>query len=311
MHVEPHHPPDQLAALIRTEPRAKVARRLAAVRLALLGQAAPAVAAQVLLSDRQVRTWVARYNRGGVVALADQPGRGRRGPLSAEQEARLRDRLRAGPTAADGGCALRGEDVRRILQAEFGVLRSLQAVYDLLHRLGFGSLRPRPRHLQGDPQEQEAFKKNSPGGSPRSPPPTPARGSSCGSRMRPLRPAGHADAGLGRARHAADGAQAGGLRQPARADGRLPGDKERARLRRQALDWLRANLAHWTMQADGASSKAREAVQQQMRHWQTDAGEVGVRDKEALAKLPVEEQEAWLKLWDDVSAVLKRASEPR
>jgi hypothetical protein len=53
MHVEPHHTPDQLAALLRAEPRAKVARRLAAVRLALLGQTAPAVAAQVLLSDRQ------------------------------------------------------------------------------------------------------------------------------------------------------------------------------------------------------------------------------------------------------------------
>jgi len=31
MHVEPHRNPDQLAALIRTEPRAKVVRRLTAV----------------------------------------------------------------------------------------------------------------------------------------------------------------------------------------------------------------------------------------------------------------------------------------
>jgi transposase len=185
MHVEPHHTPDQLAALIRTEPRAKVARRLTAVRLALLGQAAPAIAAQVLLSDRQVRTWVARYNQGGPGALADRPGRGRHGPLTAEQQGRLRDRLRAGPTEADGVCALRGEDVRRLLQAEFGVLRSLQAVYDLLHRLGFGPLRPRPRHPKGDPQRQEEFKKSSPAGSPKSPRPTPASTSRPGSRTRP------------------------------------------------------------------------------------------------------------------------------
>jgi transposase len=185
MHVEPHHTPDQLAALIRTEPRAKVARRLTAVRLALPGQTAPAVAAQVLPSDRQVRTRVARYNAGGADALADQPGRGRRGPLSAGQEGQLRDRLRAGPAEADGVCVLRGEDVRRILRAEFGVLRSLQAVDGLLHRLGFGPLRPRPRHPRGDPQRQQELKKNSPGGPPPSPPPTPARGSSCGSRARP------------------------------------------------------------------------------------------------------------------------------
>jgi transposase len=184
MHVEPHRTPEQLAALIRTEPRAKVVRRLTAVRLALLGQTAPAIAAQVLLSDRQVRTWVARYNRGGADALADQPGRGRHGPLSPEQEGQLRDRLRAGPTEADGACVLRAQDVRRILQAEFGVLRSLQAVYDLLHRLGFGPLRPRPRHPKGDPQQQGQFKKNSPAESPTSPPPTPASGSRSGSRTR-------------------------------------------------------------------------------------------------------------------------------
>src|SRR5215472_12764179 len=124
MPVEPHHTPEQLAALIRTESRAKVARRLTAVRLALLGQTAPAIAAQVLLSDRQVRTWVARYNQGGPEALSDRTGRGRKGPLTAAQEGQLRDRLRAGPTAADGVCVLRGEDVRRILREEFGVLRS-------------------------------------------------------------------------------------------------------------------------------------------------------------------------------------------
>jgi transposase len=185
MHVEPHHTPEQLATLIRTESRAKVARRLSAVRLALLGQTAPAIAAQVLLSDRQVRTWVARYNRGGLDALADRPGRGRHGPLNTEQEGRLRDRLRAGATEADGVCVLRGEDVRRILGDEFGVLRSLQAVYDLLHRLGFGPLRPRPRHPKGDPQEQEAFKKSSPSGSPKWSPPTPASASRSGSRTRP------------------------------------------------------------------------------------------------------------------------------
>jgi transposase len=185
MHVEPHRTPDQLAALLRAAPRAKVARRLSAVRLALLGQTAPAIAAQVLLSDRQVRTWVGRYNQGGTEALGDRPGRGRKGPLTAEQEGRLRQRLRAGPVAADGVCVLRGEDVRRILEAEFGVLRSLQAVYDLLHRLGFGPLRPRPRHPKADPRQQEAFKKNSRAGSRRSPPPAPARGSRCGSRTRP------------------------------------------------------------------------------------------------------------------------------
>jgi len=167
MHVEPYHTADQLAGLIRAEPRAKVAQRLSAVRLAALGHTASEVGERVLLSERAVRGWVARYNAGGIAALADRPGRGRKGPLPPDQEERLADRLRAGPTAADGVCALRGEDVRRILADEFGVLRSLQATYDLLHRLGFEPLRPRPRHPKADAAAQAAFKKASRRGSRR------------------------------------------------------------------------------------------------------------------------------------------------
>lgn len=79
----------------------------------------------------------------------------------------MADRLRAGPTDADGVCALRGEDVRRILAAEFGVVRSLQATYDLLHRLGFEPLRPRPAHPKGDSAARAAFKNACRGGSRR------------------------------------------------------------------------------------------------------------------------------------------------
>jgi transposase len=182
MHVEPHHTADRLAELIRAQDRARVARRLSAVRLALLGHTAPDVAERVLLSERQVRTWVARYNDGGTDALADR--RGRKKALTDDQERQLRDRLRAGPTEAEGVRTLRGEDVRRILEDEFGVVRSRQAVYDLPHRLGFEPLRPRPRHPEADPVAQDRFKRASPSGSPRSPVPTSASGSKSGSRTR-------------------------------------------------------------------------------------------------------------------------------
>jgi transposase len=185
MHVEAHDTPEALADLIRSEPRARVARRLMAVRLAMLGRTAVAIAAEVLLSERQVYAWVARYNAEGGGALADRAGRGRKGPLSAEDEQRLKDRLRAGPTEADEVCTFRGEDVRRILRDEFGVVRSLQATYDLLHRLGFEPLRPRPRHPAADASAQEAFKKASPSGSPRLRRPIPASASRSGSRTRP------------------------------------------------------------------------------------------------------------------------------
>jgi transposase len=185
MYVEARDTPEALADLIRSDPRPRVARRLMAVRLAMLGRTAVAIAAEVVLSERQVYAWVARYNAEGAGGLADREGRGRKGPLSAADEERLKGRLRAGPIEADAACTLRGEDVRRILRDEFGTVRSLQAVYDLLHRLGFEPLRPRPRHPAADASAQEAFKKASPIASPRPRQPTPASGSRSGSRTRP------------------------------------------------------------------------------------------------------------------------------
>jgi serine/threonine protein kinase/Flp pilus assembly protein TadD len=88
-------------------------------------------------------------------------------------------------------------------------------------------------------------------------------------------------------------------------------DESRARLRRQALDWLKADLAQWTKQAASDQPADRQLVQQRLPHWLRQTELTGVRDPEALAKLPAEEREAWQQLWDDVSAVLKRASEPR
>jgi serine/threonine protein kinase/Tfp pilus assembly protein PilF len=69
-------------------------------------------------------------------------------------------------------------------------------------------------------------------------------------------------------------------------------DKERARLRRQALDWLRADLAAWCRQLDKEPDKVRPAVRQQLQHWQTDGDFAGVRGTDALAKLPEAERQA-------------------
>jgi transposase len=159
MHVEPHCTLPELDELLRTERRPGVARRLRALRSAVLGDTAGDIVEDTGASERAVRGWVARYNAGGLAALLDRPGRGRKSPVPADRVDELKARLRAGPTADDRVCTLRGADVRRILRDEFGVVRSLAATYDLLHRLGFEPLRPRPRHPKASDQEQEAFKK--------------------------------------------------------------------------------------------------------------------------------------------------------
>lgn len=85
------------------------------------------------------------------------------------------------------------------------------------------------------------------------------------------------------------------------------GDEECSRLRKQALDWLRAELAAWAKQAEGGKAEQRTQVQQALRHWQQDTDLAGVRDAAAVAKLPEAERAGWQKLWADAAALLKKA----
>jgi len=45
-----------------------------------------------------------------------------------------------------------------------------------------------------------------------------------------------------------------------------------------------------------------------MRHWQQDSDLIGIRDEEKLLKLATQEREACQKLWDEVGALLRKAS---
>jgi tetratricopeptide (TPR) repeat protein len=84
-------------------------------------------------------------------------------------------------------------------------------------------------------------------------------------------------------------------------------DKERARLRQQALGWLRADLALWGKQVESGTPQARAAVQKTLQHWQEDADLAGVREPATLDKLPEAERGDWKKLWADVEALRKKA----
>jgi tetratricopeptide (TPR) repeat protein len=84
-------------------------------------------------------------------------------------------------------------------------------------------------------------------------------------------------------------------------------DKDRTCLRRQALDWLRADLAAWTKRVDGGKPVDRAAAVATLTRWQNDDDLAGVRHSWSLLRLPADERRQWQKLWADVDALLKRA----
>ena len=162
MRVEFHLSLSELTALERCEKSAERARRMRIVILAMSGWTAPAVAMTTGLSRRVCQEWVARFNESGLSGLEDRRGRASRSSLTPEQEVAVRQRIESGPTEVDQVCSLRGKDFQRILAEEFGVQRSLTAVYNLLHSLGYSYLRPRPIHRKSDPVAMEEFKQQWP-----------------------------------------------------------------------------------------------------------------------------------------------------
>jgi len=153
---------EQLQQLVRDERQALQRDRYRAVLLAVGDLEGDEIALRIGRSPRFVDEWIGRYRKGGLAALLPRKQPGKRPKLTPEQEARLKARLDAGPRPEDGVCTLRGKDIVRIVEQEFGVKHTLGSIYGVLDRIGYSCLSPRPRHEKNDPQMVQEFKEQSP-----------------------------------------------------------------------------------------------------------------------------------------------------
>jgi hypothetical protein len=93
-------------------------------------------------------------------------------------------------------------------------------------------------------------------------------------------------------------------------DAREVGDEERAGLRKQARDWLRADLERWRRLLEKGPDTTRPRVAEEMQYWQGNSDFAGVRGEQALAGLPPAERAEWQKLWQEVEALRQQAAAP-
>ncbi len=88
----------------------------------------------------------------------------------------------------------------------------------------------------------------------------------------------------------------------------MPDEAARAKLREQALGWLRADLASRVKAFEKAKEPARkQLLAQTLAHWKEDSDLAGIRDEAELAKLSEVEREAFRSLWADVEALRVKA----
>jgi len=151
LRIETEYTERDLSRVARKEPDARVRQRILAIRLLVMGQTVPQAALAVGLKERQVRNWVHRFQAEGLEGLRDRPRPGQPKHLPTDKQEAFKARIRRPPR----GRILRGPDIQRLLQEEFGAAYSLGGVYFLLHRLGLSSLSPRPLRPQTDPEAQD------------------------------------------------------------------------------------------------------------------------------------------------------------
>jgi transposase len=132
MHVEPKHTMAELQDAARAERNARVRDRIRGVILAKKGYHAKQVADDLGVSPRAVQDWVWWYNEGGIKNLADAPRPGQPRKCPADKFEAVKKRVLDGPKPEDKVCTLRGADVQKILEKEFGVVQKLSTTYNLL-----------------------------------------------------------------------------------------------------------------------------------------------------------------------------------
>ncbi len=86
-------------------------------------------------------------------------------------------------------------------------------------------------------------------------------------------------------------------------------DEARSRWRKQALEWLNADLDYWSKQVESDEPQPKVLVRTTLQHWQVDRDLASVRDESNLKGLLEDERKAWQAYWNRVAALLKSADQ--
>ena len=148
----------QFAARHASSPRESV--RL--LGLAFLQQHRSVAEVSELLSvhPEAVHDWLKRFKVGGLDAMKERAGRGRKPLLPASKREEFKSATQNLQEEKSGGSIV-GRDVKQMLSSKFNINCCLASCYNYLHQVNLSWISGRTKHPKQDLDEQEAFKKTS------------------------------------------------------------------------------------------------------------------------------------------------------
>lgn len=117
------------------------------------------VANLLSVSNDSVHGWLRRFKTGGISAMQDKGGRGRKPVIPEDSHSTFKEAVLQLQEQKRGGRIV-GRDVLAMLDHDFQTQCNLRTVYKLMHRVKLSWISGRSKHPKQNLDEQEAFKKN-------------------------------------------------------------------------------------------------------------------------------------------------------
>jgi len=151
----------ELRRMHKKEKNPKARDRLLAYAMRKEGMSVYAIANYLNKPYSTIRDWLGRAVRNGLDGIHDKKNPGATCKLTPGQLEQLRADLIAGPDKCGFASSLWTAPLLAAhVRKRFGVEYAVVSMYKLLHRMGFSSRRPRPRHPKSASKSaQTAFKK--------------------------------------------------------------------------------------------------------------------------------------------------------
>ena len=116
------------------------------------------VAALLDVSNDAVHAWLYKFISGGLEAMRDQGGRGRKTLIPEDRYEEFKDAVLLAQQQKKGGRIV-GRDIQLLLEKQFHVHCDLRTVYKLLDRVNLSWISGRSKHPKKNLEDQDTFKK--------------------------------------------------------------------------------------------------------------------------------------------------------